>query len=286
MKICAILVLYNPDLELLKRVLNAVVKQNLYTIIIDNSTRDFSKEIPLNIDNYRYLPLLKNCGIAAAQNMGIKFAKDNDFNFVVFFDQDSVPDKNFIKKMSQAYYDIQKFGYKIGAIGPRSISRETGRRYKAKFSKGSKINERPYTSIGQIISSGSLVAIETFDTVGDLKEDMFIDLVDFEWCWRALDKGYSHFIVENTYLEHMFGGKEWRVLSFRVTVPSAFRIYYQFRNYLWMIDKGYVPVYWKISNAAKLMVKLVFLPIICKEHITYLKRSFKGITHGLFRKKG
>src|SRR5690606_27374198 len=103
-----------------------------------------------------------------------------------------------------------------------------------------------------------------------------------EWCWRArFLYGYKHFIVESAHLSHMFGDKEYHIFSYRVTVPTSFRIYYQFRNYFILLRRSYVPSYWKISNAFKLSVKFFLFPLICEKGSDYIRRSVKGIVNGI-----
>ncbi|MEH6305224.1 glycosyltransferase family 2 protein [Olivibacter sp. CPCC 100613] len=289
MDTCAILVLYNPAWELLSEVLNGIRVQCSYLLVIDNSDQDHQHRLSSMMEDagipYEYVALLQNKGIAAAQNIGINMARRLSADFVVFFDQDSVPAPKMVQYLLEAHRTITVGGIQVGGLGPRSVSRETGKKYEAKFDKGNILAGQDYTVIRQLISSGSMVSLKTFDRVGLFLEEMFIDLVDFEWCWRANKIGYRHFIIEQALMQHMFGASEKRVMGFRISVPSAFRIYFQFRNYLWLVTKEYVPVYWKVSAGIKLVIKFVLLPLVGAQPLAYFKRSIKGIADGLFKRR-
>ena len=71
-----------------------------------------------------------------------------------------------------------------------------------------------------------------------------------------------------------------------VIIPSPIRHYYQTRNLFLLIDRKYVPLYWKISNLIKLFLKLIFSPFIFNERKKRLFFMFKGIKDGILRKKG
>ncbi|END16895.1 putative rhamnosyltransferase domain protein, partial [Escherichia coli P0301867.8] len=40
------------------------------------------------------------------------------------------------------------------------------------------------------MSSGSLTKVDVFKKIGLFDEDLFIDYVDYEWGWRALEKNF------------------------------------------------------------------------------------------------
>jgi len=283
-KTASVIVLYQPDWALLDKVVEAIFPQSEETLVIDNSPADNGIIFHAHygyLENIRYRWLGGNFGIAYAQNRGIEDAKTLGCEQVIFFDQDSIPDKTMLKSLKEQFLFLEQQGIKVGIVGPRASSRATDQPYKAKFAKGMDVFSG-ITEIQQLISSGSLIKLSTFEEVGLFEERLFIDIVDFEWCWRAhYVHGYKHFIIEETYLSHMFGEQEQRVLGFRITVPTAFRIYYQFRNYLILLRRKYVPVYWKVSNGGKLSVKFVLFPLICANKSEYLKRSIAGIRDGL-----
>lgn len=67
----------------------------------------------------------------------------------------------------------------------------------------------------------------------------------------------------------------------KVAIASPFRVYYQFRNYLWLCRRDYVPRYWKKKNGMKYFVKLFYFPICVAPRAMYLRRIVHGVISGL-----
>src|SRR5205085_10676567 len=56
-----------------------------------------------------------------------------------------------------------------------------------------------------LISSGLLISVSALKAIGYPKKEYFIDLVDIEWCLRALSKGYQIEIVKTIQMRHTIG---------------------------------------------------------------------------------
>lgn len=291
-KVCAILVLYNPDTDMVSRCLHSISQTGVQMIyIIDNgdeSKPHYYSQLGIAA-GVKYFFNGSNQGIAAAQNKGIKCAVEDGFDYCIFFDHDTiVQDKALTLLLVRSYKNLIKEGYKVGAIGPRTIDRKTQTTYKAKVDKGNYVKGfSDIIEIKQIISSGTLIDVNVFKETGIMMEELFIDLVDFEWCWRSRAKGYHHFILESVSIEHEFGLDEHRFFSFKMSLPSPFRCYYIFRNYFILLRKGYVPAYWKMSNMIKLSIKFFYYPLLVRPRLDYFRNIITGITDGIFyTKKG
>lgn len=278
----AIVVLFHPEIDVLMRLLNRLQLEVDYVILIDNSDRSIkidarNIEIPLT-----YFHNGNKGGIAGAQNHGIVYAQSLNIEYLLFLDQDSVPGDLFLSGLKHGYKSLESLGIKVASVGPRAISSATGQKYSAKIDKGSVISN--YTRINQIISSGSLVRAEAFNSIGLFETELFIDLVDYEWCWRARAKGYAHFLIEGVHMNHMFGEKEVRLGGFRMNMPTTFRFYYQVRNYLWLVRRNYVPIYWKISNFVKLFLKAISLSLFSDRRLGYMRSGLRGVLDGLSKR--
>lgn len=282
-KIGCIIVLYNPDSDMLFNILKSISPQVSDICVIDNSIvnkdLDFS-----NFHNISYQKLNKNIGIASAQNIGLNFFKDHDF--IVFLDQDSIPPDNLVINLMKNYSILLNNSIKVGAVGPRPFNRGENKKYEGVVKKGKKIYSN-VTEVGELISSSSLISIETFNEVGMLEDGLFIDGVDHEWCWRAKKIGnYRFFIIEDVLLSHQLGEGDKKFLGLSIHIPTSIRTYYQFRNYIKLIKRDYVPFYWKFSNAIKYFIKYFYYPIFLKDGNKYLKYMSKGIYDGIKNKTG
>ena len=126
--ICLIIVFYNPTLDQVERV--KLLSQTKQIFIIDNS----EEEIGLfeEIKNIDYIPLHINKGIAFAQNVGIRKALEQQFEYVVFLDQDSKLKDTDIDRLLSVFKRIAQSDSKAAAIGPVIINSDTGKEYKSR----------------------------------------------------------------------------------------------------------------------------------------------------------
>lgn len=288
-KIGAVIVLYNPDIEGLNQSIAKLLPQLDSIILIDNSSVDNSS-LFLGREKIVYKPLLDNVGIAKAQNIGTGLLAAEDFDFVLFSDQDSLVSDDVVEKLCNAYVTLVKNGYLVGAIGTKAINKSSGIPYPPKsktinsFSlvsdKGDSVK---LTECYSIRSSVSLISIETINNVGGFDENLFIDGVDHEWCWRAWHfNGLRSFVVENALLYHQLGEGDRTIAGKEIAISSSKRLYYQYRNYLWLCRRKYVPRYWKKKNGVKYMVKALYYPLFISPRYKNLVNIWKGIYDGLF----
>lgn len=288
MKICSVIVTYNPDLNKLSNLVRKLYVDGIYIIIVDNSLNfDFGFE---GFKNVNIISLGENFGIAKAQNIGIMKAIESSFDYIVFFDQDSVIDSNFFKKLYSDYLSVSNRN--IAAIGPRFVDENLGFYFPAlKFNKIGLIKKIEVSNIDHpievscLISSGTLISVSSLKDIGYMKEEFFIDYVDTEWCFRALSKGYKIYMSSSAVMKHSIGDDTIRFLNFKIPVHSGFRRYFRVRNLFLMWKMPYIP---KILTA-KLMVTnflhQLLLIILKKNKFSYIKFYFKAIKDGLIQSK-
>jgi rhamnosyltransferase len=279
-----IIVLYNPDLTLLEKVLDSVFNQVNMIYLADNSSTSIESQVWKTRNDIIYEKMDGNVGIAAAQNSGIAYLQTCNCSHIVFMDQDSIMELGMVNQLIESLIELQKQGIGVGAIGPRVVNRNTQQSYVGTIKKGKPINN-VLTEVTELISSGSLVPIEHFKSVGLFDERLFIDAVDHEWCWRAnyLQK-LRFFVDEKALLSHCLGeGDHW----FLVTVhkPTPFRCYYLYRNYFFLLREKYVPLYWKVSNGVKFFVKFFYFPLAFSSKLSYITHMVRGVYDGLFKYK-
>lgn len=284
MTIGAIIVLYNPNIQLINEALKNLLPQVDCAYIIDNSETDYYNYI-IKSDKIKYKPLYQNIGIAAAQNIGIKYFIEQKFDFILFSDQDSVSPNGLVKKLYDTYLHL-KDKINISAIGPMPINRKSGKPYlnKQYIITKEKNEEYEYYKMHSIISSYSLIPIKNFNTVGLMEEHLFIDFVDQEWCWRAhYFNNMTCILVPDITITHELGISK-KFLGKRISISSPFRIYFQTRNLLWLRKRDYVPLYWKKTNIKKLIYKIIYYSLFSNKRKAYIKNIFNGILDGLTQK--
>lgn len=277
--VVGILVLYNPDKELLRRVLHSLINEVEYVYISDNSDFNHSGCFE-NFDKVNYVWNGCNIGIAKAQNMGVLWSRKIGATSVLFLDQDSIIENNLVTHLSETMTELEALGIQVGAVGPALFNRFQEKDLEGTFRKGKSIG-KDIREVQELISSSSLIPLKNFETVGMFEDNLFIDVVDFEWCWRAAFYHDLRFFRDSgVKLNHAQGEGDKFVLFFRISVSAPIRMFYQYRNYIMLLSRIYVPNYWKFSNGVKLFFKAIYLPICVGPFKDYLTNIRKGILHG------
>lgn len=287
-KIGAIVVLYKPDINAIKVNLQLLAQQVEILLVVDNSSENNIRFIP-TCENITYIPLMHNVGIAAAQNEGIRNLTKYDLDYVLFSDQDSTPESDTAEKLLLAFRLIKNLGIKVAATGTTSINVTTGNPYPPKTPEGEYFRLNGYDNVmhakqcDAIPSSISLLELEVIKEIGGFDESLFIDGVDYEWCWRAAMKGYHVYCVKEAPIKHMLGEGDHVLHGRHIAISSPFRCYYQYRNYLWLLNRDYVPTWWKRKHLFKYMVKFFYYPLFSKPHLPYITNMLKGISDGILK---
>jgi len=283
-KVVAVVVTYFPEQKVLESQLDTLVAQGCQICMVHNakptwklSRKYAAKEIYFS----------ENKGIAYAQQEGMIWAfEEGNADFVIQMDQDSIPDSNLLKSQLSAWKKLTTDGHLVGLVGAQDIDRNTGAVSKAKINKGKKIN--PYKeliSVTEVLSSGSLIPKATFLKVGGPDLKLFIDMVDFEYCWRIGRAGLL--IVKNTegIIFHSLGEGTVEMFGFlKVGLPKPFRHYYAVRNSVYLILYGKAPLYWKFSNTFKIIFKFCVYPFSLPEGKLRFSYISRGIKDGIQKK--
>ena len=285
-KIGAVVVAFNPSEQLLHDCLVSLLRQVDCVCVVDNSLTDNGDSMSSYSgygDKLRYIPLRCNRGIAAAQNIGINYFRENAYDFVIFSDQDSTSSDTLIRSLVEAYFVISEVA-DISCIGPLPINRKTNKPYLYDrcIIDRCELSGVRYFKMHSIISSYSLVSVANFSEVGLMDEKLFIDFVDQQWCWRAA--AYNNkvcVLLPDVTIAHEQGVSS-TFLGHAISLSTPFRIYYQTRNLLWLCRKDYAPASWKKMNLKKLVVKFFYYSVFPKQRMRYCKRMLKGVVDGIF----
>lgn len=240
MKIGVAVILYHPTAEDLQQVER--LREHYAVAAVDNTTN--------------------NRGIAAAQNEGIRMLRDMGAEYVVLLDQDSRIGMDFPQQMVDEYLEIEREHPNLATLGPTLYYHPQG--------------ESRFVAEREIIASGSCMRIATWEKVGGLDEDLFIDYVDFEWCWRAAAKGYLCGRTTRIRMDHHVGQHVVHFGRYYIFVSSPIRYYYQYRNHKQLCRRDYVPTQWKIATGIKHIARFIYLPWIYggKELWAYMWRGW------------
>ncbi|MDH1518906.1 glycosyltransferase family 2 protein [Acinetobacter johnsonii] len=289
-KIVSVIVTFNPEENRLNKLVSLLIDSQVTVVIVDNNSK---KNFFLEEQKYFFkYSLNENLGIAYAQNIGIKKSIELGASHILFFDQDSHISDHFVDNLMSDYLKIYATHEKIAAIGPRFIDKNKGFYFPAlRFNKYGLIDKisvqdiKVPTEVSFLISSGTLVSVDSLKSIGFMKEEFFIDFVDTEWCFRAISMGYKLYMSERAVMKHSIGDDTLKIYNFNIPVHSGFRRYYRVRNLFFMWKMPYIP---KIL-VAKLMVTnfliQVLLFLLKDKKLDYIKFYLKAIKDGVKQSK-
>ena len=251
-KIYAGIVTFNPDIERLKENVCAICIQVPEVVIFDNGSSNFV-DIQENIAVFNNVIMIhsnENIGIAAALNRLMQWGFENNYDWMLSLDQDSVCDASYVNKMKQ-YLDVEPL---LGIVAPVIVDRNVG-------VVGHNPNKE-YCHVNTCITSGAFSKIEYWKQIGEYDESMFIDSVDFEYCYRMRKNGYGVIQVKDVYLLHELGNSVKRRFLFwkiDVTGHSAFRKYYIARNNVYYPKKHHLWIHFIRGNYRNLKMIVIVL---------------------------
>lgn len=277
-KVCCAIVTYNCDEEFINT-FDSVKKQVDKVVVIDNGSNDKTLKIlnKLKMENDIELILCEeNIGIAAALNKGVNYAIKNKYDWILTLDHDSNLDRNMIEEMLIAYNELSiDEKEKVVSLLPRYVELELN----IEDQLNKKINKSEMVIEG--ITSGNLVKVGIWKYVGLFDEKLFIDLVDYDLCFRIIQKGYKILRVNTAIIFHKVGDikeKSFFGRKIRYSNHSAVRRYYMSRNrrYCWSEYKSIADNFIKKDKIDELK-ELIKIVLFEDNKIKKLKMFIRGI---------
>jgi rhamnosyltransferase len=286
---CSIIVTYQINVEDLTEILKHQ-KDNFQQIIIVNNT----PQINLSQFKSKQVTVINNpgnIGLSAALNIGIHKAKKLGFKMVALFDQDTQLPPNFTKNMLEKinHYQGDKPVAVYSPIFHNHVINETGRHinFKAfRLIRGSVSDTESYAKPHYVITSGSIIPIEALDEIGLMREELFIDFVDIEWCLRARRHDYDVVAINEVMIDHYLGDYAVHFMGNHYPIHTPLRMYYYFRNAIYLYRLSEIELNWKFVDGARNIFRFLFYMLLVKDRLTYFKYITKGYYHGFIKKMG
>jgi len=271
-------VLYNADDTVIANIASYIDELNQLYVVDNSEAADQSLIDKLrSLPNCTYISNNGNQGIANALNVGAKLALDSGATWLLTMDQDSKFESGQFLKLIQ--FATQLDDKTTGLVSP--------------FHK-TKISVEPKTEVDEVLTtmtSGNLISLYAWKTIGGFDEDYFIDAVDWDYCLRLTSSNFKVLRLNTVHLNHNLGnatqhtsptGKQITALNY-----NKIRRYYITRNKLMIIAK-YRKSY---SQFSKGVVKSLFRDLrhilfYEKDKSSKLAAAGKGIIDFIRGKKG
>ena len=288
-KVTAVVVSYNPDVDVLRRLLQTLKQQLDSIVVVDNASKHQTQIAELDADvNYYLLP--SNLGLGKAHNLGIEFAMSVQSTHILLLDQDSMPDQNMLQEMLKTAKCLEEAQIEYSGLGCRYLL-QADRSQASNFVRISWLRfsrvfcqENSYVNADFLISSGTLVPIAAIKVVGLMDESLFIDHIDTEWFLRASSMGLQAYGCCNAFMSHALGESTTKIWFFRsrmVPYHQPFRYYYIFRNSLLLYKRHYMSKKWMLADWVRLIQNFIFFGVLARQRKANLTMMWKGFVDGI-----
>jgi rhamnosyltransferase len=117
-----------------------------------------------------------NLGLAKALNIGAAKATECGYDYLLTMDQDSRATPDMVLKLTQCLNNYDRA--KVGIVAPFHITKASG-----------SPEDVDCHEVLTVMTSGNLVNLTIYNSVGPFREDFFIDYIDEEYCLRLRQKG-------------------------------------------------------------------------------------------------
>ncbi len=293
-RICAVIVSYNSP-EHVMSCIDASARQVDRIIVVDNSFESGTKAAFLKqgySDKIQFIFNDSNRGLAAALNQGLQYSLQENYEWTLLLDQDSVPAGDMVSEMLRSYENLEdKTKEKTVMVAPLVFDNNFGKLLPSVVTTNlmnRKITNPDHDCFVHLhITSGSLLKNSALADIGLMNEYYFIDYIDFDYCFRVLNKGHKILLSRNAVLRHSLADCK-RKLGLRFREHNAVRVYYQTRNRLFAAlkygGKYRSFLYSEILRFIGKLFKIIFLESNKREKLRmYLKgiRDFVQENHTL-----
>lgn len=216
--------------------------QNFRVLVIDNHSQDesFEKltEWSRNRDRITVLQTKENLGFAGGTNAGIKSALDNNTDFILLLNNDTIVTDNFLSSLVKAaegekadivgckilYYPDSRIWY----CGGKMSWLRGGAYHPGKGRSNSTLTDKPF-EVDFVTGCMMLIRREVIEKTGLLDESYFLYNEDADFCMKALKQGIKMTVTPSTVIYHKENSTDggWK----------PYHIYYLIRNKLIFMNK-------------------------------------------------
>lgn len=297
MAVTAIVVLNFNSLEFLKEFLPELIhfSPKAEVWVIDNASKDGSKEFLQANTRVKTVFLAKNFGFAGGYNEGLKHIEADNY---ILVNSDILVSNGWIDPILKRLQDSE-----VGAVMPKIKSYQNRDFFDYAGAAGGELDFLGYPFCrGRILdkveedfgqydklenqeifwASGACFGIrrQVFREMGGFDASLFAHMEEIDLCWRLKSIGYRNYICTNSEVWHVGGGT--------LNASSPFKTFLNFRNSLIVLTKNLswktllwlIPLRLCLDGIAGINFffqgKFSFVWSIVKAHFAYYYRLLTG----------
>lgn len=270
----ALVTLYNPSEKEFNNC--RILSQQVDTVILCDNSQESHETVFQNEKNIIYIKKNENLGLGAAFNVALKNDtygwKDDDL--IIFFDQDSQIGEGYIQALQDEYRKIETLIPNLGCLGPVFYNTSNGRTERPRQKKN--ITDETY-EVSNTITSSLMMRYGNLKRIDFWNEKVFLDLADWDLCWRMQKAGMVCCMTEKVVLHHSVGNGEKKVGPIKLRVGQPFREYYQTRDALYLLQENYVPLKMRLRLIANVTIRPVVHYLMLDDKKSRMKFIRRGI---------
>lgn len=278
MKIVAIIITFNPNLDQLKNNIASIISQVDEVIIVDNGSNNQNvfNDLLSELGHFTLILNADNLGIAEAQNIGMAAAAELEASWSLILDQDSLYPTSGIESIESILERREYLNRNIGLLSPVYVDRNWDGDFVAETGSITVPVDFP-------IASGSLISMRAWKKVGGFDSQLFIDRVDDDFDLRLREAGFELLQVNAIQMEHSIGNiSEVTIFGHKIQIfnHSAFRKYYQARNSILFAKKHGS---W-MKEIFRINVLLLKTAVFEKQKLQKTIKIFSGVKNGILNR--
>ena len=262
MKIDAVVVFYNPTIEMIDNI-KKYYSFIEHLFVVDNSCTSNEEVVKAikELEKATYIPLGENKGIGYALKVGLEKVKEDNADICLTMDQDSIFPSDRWNEVKE-YLEKNIKDYAI--IGLNFNKTET---------------KKGLVEVKTLLTSGNFINMSDYCKIKGFNEELFIDCVDFELCEQFHNINRKIAYINEISLIHQMGDNPIRKRFFGIPITclnhSPIRYYYRYRNgyYLYHKNKKF---YKNLKNQFfSIKLKVVLYEPNKKEKMKMMSRGIK-----------
>jgi rhamnosyltransferase len=271
--ICTAIVTYQPDPSL-AALLSVVAGETENCLLIDNSVDTKAREMVTTLaaeHGCSLIPNSTNTGMARAINDAITWARDRQQTWLLLLDQDTRVISG--GELLPPYLTILDAEAETGSIAVIGLATRSAHR------EGDSWQETD-----SVVTSGSLIHLDSVTETGGAWNGLFIDGVDTEMCLSLRARGKRILSMAHPAIEHSIGsGRPVNMLGRTLFVNDhpPVRRYYSARNRILIARRHSQPVDWYHYLREDFLA-----PLLEKSSLAKLRASMLGLRHGFAGRVG